>query len=263
MHLSVPYLFSHFVPVVRKGSGIRSEPDLAHGRFLLLGHSVMMEVARSRGWRADPMDTYLEGLRGVAAGRADATILPEYTWLYYARTREFPQLQRLELELYPSKVCIAMPRDQDALLARVNEALFLLKADGTLDRLALEAFGQMESETLSPSLALRRLGRPLLLGLGAASVLLLLAWILSLRRLVRLRTADLQATVAHLQAARDEVRQLSGLLPICAHCKKIRDAQGGWQPLEVYITDRSEAAFTHGICPDCARALRESFSRQP
>jgi len=263
MHLSVPYLFSHFVPVVRKDSGIRSETDLAHGRLLLLGNSVMMEVAKGRGWRADPTDTYLEGLRGVAAGRAEATVLPEYTWRYFARTGEFNQLQILEMELYPTKVCLAMPRERDELLARVNEALFLLKSDGTLDRLAMEAFGQMESEALSPRLALRRLGKPLLLGLGACFLLVMLGWILSLRRLVRLRTADLQATVAHLEAARDEVKQLSGLLPICAHCKKIRDEGGAWSPMEVYITARSEAAFTHGICPDCAQALRATLVREP
>ena len=45
---------------------------------------------------------------------------------------------------------------------------------------------------------------------------------------------------------------LSGLLPICAHCKKIRDDKGYWNRIENYIRDRSEAEFTHGICPECA-----------
>jgi hypothetical protein len=52
---------------------------------------------------------------------------------------------------------------------------------------------------------------------------------------------------------------LSGLLPICATCKKIRDDQGYWQQLEIYIKDRSDADFTHGICPDCLKeAERET-----
>jgi len=58
---------------------------------------------------------------------------------------------------------------------------------------------------------------------------------------------------AELQAALAEVHQLSGLLPICAWCKRIRDDDGNWQQIESYITVHSEADFTHGICPDCAQ----------
>ena len=48
-----------------------------------------------------------------------------------------------------------------------------------------------------------------------------------------------------------QVFLLEGLLPICAYCKKIRDQNGKWQVIEKYITDRSTAKFTHGICPEC------------
>jgi hypothetical protein len=58
-------------------------------------------------------------------------------------------------------------------------------------------------------------------------------------------------TTASLQGALVQVKTLQGLLPICAHCKKIRDDQDNWQPMESYITQRSEAKFTHGVCPDC------------
>jgi len=58
---------------------------------------------------------------------------------------------------------------------------------------------------------------------------------------------------SELQAALAEVHQLSGLLPICAWCKRIRDDDGNWQQIESYITVHSEADFTHGICPDCAQ----------
>jgi two-component system, response regulator PdtaR len=59
--------------------------------------------------------------------------------------------------------------------------------------------------------------------------------------------------VHELQDALAKVKMLSGLLPICASCKKIRDDQGYWKQIEVYIRDHSEAEFTHGLCPDCAR----------
>jgi len=47
------------------------------------------------------------------------------------------------------------------------------------------------------------------------------------------------------------VKQLSGLLPICASCKKIRDDGGYWNQLEQYISDHSDVGFSHGICPEC------------
>ena len=66
---------------------------------------------------------------------------------------------------------------------------------------------------------------------------------------------------ADLQAALAEVKQLSGLLPICAWCKRIRDDEGDWQQIETYITIHSEADFTHGICPDCARKHQARIPR--
>jgi hypothetical protein len=50
-----------------------------------------------------------------------------------------------------------------------------------------------------------------------------------------------------------QVSLLEGLLPICSYCKKIRDQKDQWQVMEKYIMDRSEATFSHGICPDCLR----------
>ena len=57
--------------------------------------------------------------------------------------------------------------------------------------------------------------------------------------------------VAKLQTALDEVKKLSGLLPICCHCKKIRDDEGYWTQVEGYISAHSEAVFSHSICNDC------------
>jgi DNA-binding response OmpR family regulator len=55
-----------------------------------------------------------------------------------------------------------------------------------------------------------------------------------------------------LEEALAEVKKLSGFLPICAFCKKIRDDEGYWQQVEQYITEHSEAVFSHGVCPTCA-----------
>jgi PAS domain S-box-containing protein len=58
-----------------------------------------------------------------------------------------------------------------------------------------------------------------------------------------------------LQQALDEVRTLRGIVPICANCKKIRDDNGYWSQVEKYISEHTEVRFSHGICPDCSKAL--------
>ncbi len=74
--------------------------------------------------------------------------------------------------------------------------------------------------------------------------------------------ADLQARNKELQEALAKVKILSGMLPICANCKKIRDDKGYWQDVAVYIRDHSEAEFSHGLCPDCAKELYPDFYQE-
>ncbi|MHB1296537.1 MAG: response regulator [Anaerolineae bacterium] len=69
--------------------------------------------------------------------------------------------------------------------------------------------------------------------------------------------------VEELQAALAQVRKLSGLLPICSCCKKIRNDSGYWTRIEEYIAEHSEAEFTHGICPECMQTLYGEFSDPP
>jgi hypothetical protein len=65
--------------------------------------------------------------------------------------------------------------------------------------------------------------------------------------------------IAKLKEALDQVRLLSGLLSICASCKRIKDERDVWQPLEPYIQAHSEAKFSHGVCPDCLRKLYPEY----
>lgn len=64
---------------------------------------------------------------------------------------------------------------------------------------------------------------------------------------------EVRLLYAELQKALEQVKLLSGLLPICMWCKKIRDDQGYWNAIEHYLGQHSEAEFSHGICPDCKR----------
>jgi hypothetical protein len=69
--------------------------------------------------------------------------------------------------------------------------------------------------------------------------------------------------VASLKRASREIKRLEGLLPICSSCHKIRTPDNEWHVLEKYITERTEAVFTHSLCPDCAKTLYpEMFEKQ-
>jgi len=68
----------------------------------------------------------------------------------------------------------------------------------------------------------------------------------SLETMVEERTKE-------LKKALDELKTLKGILPICSYCKMIRDDQGNWNEIDVYIRKHSEAEFTHGICPGCLK----------
>ena len=67
--------------------------------------------------------------------------------------------------------------------------------------------------------------------------------------------------ILELQQALSEVKTLSGMLPICASCKKIRNDKGYWEQIESYIGERSEAEFSHGICPDCIKKLYPEYTK--
>ncbi|MBN1150908.1 hypothetical protein JXA84_06795 [candidate division WOR-3 bacterium] len=75
---------------------------------------------------------------------------------------------------------------------------------------------------------------------------------LKLEEEVQQRTKDLKNSL-------EKVRVLSGMLPICSRCKKIRDDKGYWNQIEAYIRDHSEAEFTHSLCPDCAKEIFPGF----
>ncbi len=70
---------------------------------------------------------------------------------------------------------------------------------------------------------------------------------------------ELQVQNRDLQEALEKVKQLSGLLPICANCKKIRDEEGSWHQIEAYIPEHSEAHFSHSLCPVCTEHVYPDY----
>lgn len=74
------------------------------------------------------------------------------------------------------------------------------------------------------------------------------------------RNSQLEKKKSELQEALDSIKTLKGLIPICANCKKIRDDDGFWQQVEAYISDHSEAKFSHSLCPPCAKELYPEYT---
>jgi PAS domain S-box-containing protein len=74
--------------------------------------------------------------------------------------------------------------------------------------------------------------------------------------------ADREKLIAELQEALDTIQVLTGIIPICASCKRIRDEKGDWQSIELYIRDHSTVEFSHGICPHCAARLYPDFFKE-
>jgi hypothetical protein len=120
------------------------------------------------------------------------------------------------------------------------------------------------SRSLLPLLI--RSGLAALLGLSFGLGIFITLRVLPLRavalaeRSLRESEAELQDKVTLLEATLLKVKQLEGIIPICMYCKKIRDDQESWQQLEGYISEHSEAHFSHGICPECyPKAASESL----
>lgn len=84
------------------------------------------------------------------------------------------------------------------------------------------------------------------------------------RDITKQRIADeaQKKLIADLQKALDEVKSLEGILPICAHCKMIREEDGEWTRIETYIRNRTKADFTHGICPECIKKFYPEFANE-
>jgi DNA-binding response OmpR family regulator len=87
--------------------------------------------------------------------------------------------------------------------------------------------------------------------------------VLQARLKIGARITTLQQTLSQrvdeLQKALTMVKQLSGLLPICSYCKRIRRDGDYWQQLEAYVSEHSEAEFSHGVCPECFEQAKKEF----
>lgn len=93
---------------------------------------------------------------------------------------------------------------------------------------------------------------PLIFGYGIAAVLGCLIIYIAGNMLDK-KERKQQELINDLQDALDEIKTLRGIVPICSFCKKVRDDKGFWNQVEAYVSEHTEAKFSHGICPDCQK----------
>ena len=130
-----------------------------------------------------------------------------------------------------SQSAIAVRKGNGGLLDDINHGLAEIRRDGTYDRI-------VRSWTPQEVVYLTREHR---------------------RRV----EAQKESLVQQLQVSLKEIKTLRGIVPICARCEKIRDDHGFWTQVEAYISERTDAELSHGLCPECTRALYPDFADRP
>ena len=105
--------------------------------------------------------------------------------------------------------------------------------------------------------------RLLIIGSALAAGLIVLANFLASREMTRRRRAEIERErlIAELQQTLAEVKTLSGLIPICAWCKSVRNDNGYWQTVEQYVHSHSDASFSHSICPSCQEKFKDDIAK--
>ena len=93
---------------------------------------------------------------------------------------------------------------------------------------------------------------PLILGYSIVAVIVSLIIYVASRMLGK-KEREQQELITKLQGALSEIKTLQGIVPICSFCKKIRDDQGYWNQVEAYVSQHTEARFSHGVCPECMK----------
>jgi len=132
----------------------------------------------------------------------------------------------------------------------------------------LTEFSAEEQKLLSARDAAEQSGyfnaeRLLILGSVLTVALLVLANLMVGREMARRQRAEIdrEKLIGELQQTLAQVKTLSGLIPICAWCKSVRNDQGYWQSVEQYVHSRSEASFSHSICPSCREKFKEEIAK--
>ena len=223
---------------------------------------------------------FVQGFRMLNMGAVDAVVADRWVGSFVLAANNINGVKLIKEPIIRSSSAIAVKKDNTLLLKEINSGLADIRRDGTYDRIIKS--WQPTEVVFKTREQLRR--QVLLIAAVSSALILALVAVLMLAREIRRRKRaeatlhelmsrmshtnqqlehlkkDLVERVAELEMILARVQQLEGIIPICCVCKKIKDDQNGWHQLEQYISDHSEAEFSHGLCPVCAAEQRKIFS---
>ncbi len=260
-HLSFP-----LVIVSRKdGPFISGIDDLDHKNVALVRKIATYDWLNRDRVTVVPrfVDKPLEALRDVSSGGADATIENLAAATYLIEKNGLTNLKIAAPTPYGNyDLSIAIRKDWPELVSLFNKALAAISP---------EKHHEIRQRWLSVRYEFGIRPRDvvtwvlMVIGLAALGMTSFYFWNRKLALEIREREKaekEKEKVIHKLKEAIDEIKTLRGILPICCECKKIRDDQGYWNQIELYIANHTEAEFSHGLCPDCTKRLYHDLDEE-
>lgn len=202
------------------------------------------------------VDSPLDALVDVSLGYADAAIENLAAATYLIEKNGLTNLKIAAPTSYGNyNLSIAVRKDWPELVSIFNKGLAAVSQ---------EKHNEIRQRWISVryeyGISAKDVVRWVLLVVGIALILIasFIFWNRKLSQEIQERKkaeSEKEKVIEELREALDEIKTLRGILPICCECKKIRDDKGHWDHIECYISSRTDAEFSHGICPDCSKKL--------
>jgi len=282
-----PYLNSPISIIVRQDNKANlTLPDLNGQQAAIVKGYSIHEYVRSTHPKIKlvAVGSELEALNMLASGEVKYAICDMPVAFYLLKEMKLVNLRVAGEIEYNHALSIGVRNDWPILRTILDKALLAITREEK--QTIVNRWVNIEYDDFVKS---QKIWFSIILTIGAILLvtLLFILWNLSLRAMVRQRTLELNEyknslekmveertrnlnevnqnlseTNSKLQQALDDVKTLSGFLPICSSCKQVRDDQGYWKQIEEYISMHSDAQFSHSICPDCLQKLYPDFSNK-
>ena len=257
----------------KKDPRIKKPEDLMNKRIIVMKNDRSHDYLNNLSFITDDQFVFennpVEALRQLSSGKGDVAVMPKLIGLQILKKHNLQEIDPSPqiIQDYSRVFCFAVKEGDAALVKKLENGLQLIKESGTFETIHDKWLGVYDPYSNAVKYFLW-----IILAFFLVTCALFL-WTYTLKRQVTQRTKKLQIEINDrkraektlsrerdsLQKALLEINTLKGLLPVCATCKKIRDDKGDWKQMEEYISRRSEAEFSHSICPECAEEYYPDF----
>jgi two-component system sensor histidine kinase EvgS len=267
---SEPFITYPTVIVTRTEAPFLTGVDELNGKVTAVVHDYYLnDLIRVAQPKAIPLErpTVRDAIDAVRKENAYAYVGNLATTSWIIRSEGWTDLKiAARLPNYPMELSVGVRKDYE-IFARIVDKAFATVGQGEQDEIFQRWISYSQPTGLSwddlrPWFLYGGLGLLMLVGVLFWRHLELAAYSRKLQREITERREaerEKQEVIERLEEALANVKTLTGLIPICAHCKKIRDDSGYWKRLEEYILQHSEAELSHGICPDCRDEVLSDF----